>query len=303
MQQEKKILNYKEAKIEFLEDIDKSVATQRTYDNALKQLASYFKEYKITKPEREHIINFKNYLKEKGNSPNTIRLYLVATRKFFTWILEKGYSRNFIANVKSPKIENHFIKKHLSSEQARSLLKTIKRNSPMGKRDYALVTLLLTTGIRTIEAARANLDDIRIQNGLYTLQIQGKGRESKDEYVKLPEEAKNALTAYLRTREPYQKNDPLFVSLSNRGATRLTTRSLSRIVKNRLKAAGLDDSLLSAHSLRHTAATINLLNGGTLEETQQLLRHKSINTTMRYNHALERDNNPSENRIANAIFN
>ena len=77
---------------------------------------------------------------------------------------------------------------------------------------------------------------------------------------------------------------------------------ISLIIKKRLKAAGYDSDRLTAHSLRHTAATLNLLNGASLEETQQLLRHTSINTTMIYVHALERAENNSEARIAAAIF-
>jgi site-specific recombinase XerD len=83
---------------------------------------------------------------------------------------------------------------------------------------------------------------------------------------------------------------------------RLTARSISRMIKNRLKDAGYDDSRLTAHSLRHTCATLNLLGGGSLEETQQLLRHKDISTTQAYSHALTRAKNNSESRVASAIF-
>ena len=82
----------------------------------------------------------------------------------------------------------------------------------------------------------------------------------------------------------------------------MTTRSISRLVKDHLVDAGMDSDRLTAHSLRHTAATLNLLNGGSVEETQQLLDHRNINTTLIYSHALERAKNNSENRIAKAIF-
>ena len=82
----------------------------------------------------------------------------------------------------------------------------------------------------------------------------------------------------------------------------MTTRSISRVAKESLIDIGLDSDRLTAHSFRHTAATLNLLNGGTVEETQQLLGHKNINTTLIYSHALERAKNNSEKRIAKAIF-
>lgn len=67
-------------------------------------------------------------------------------------------------------------------------------------------------------------------------------------------------------------------------------------------AAGLRSSRLTGHSLRHTAATLNLLYGGSVEETMQLLGHSNVNTTLIYSHALERAANNSEERIAKAIL-
>jgi Site-specific recombinase XerD len=82
----------------------------------------------------------------------------------------------------------------------------------------------------------------------------------------------------------------------------MTTRSISRVAKESLIDVDLISDRLTAHSFRHTAATLNLLSGGTVEETQQLLDHANINTTLIYSHALERAKNNSEQRIAKAIF-
>ena len=129
----------------------------------------------------------------------------------------------------------------------------------------------------------------------------------KTDYVKIVEEAEEAIREYLKARkeegEILLDDSPLFASVANRNHfKRLTTRSISRLVKQHLQGIGIDDSRHTAHSLRHTAATLNLLNGGTVEETQQLLRHSNINTTMIYSHALERAKNNSEKNIAGAIF-
>ena len=163
---------------------------------------------------------------------------------------------------------------------------------------------MVTTGLRTIEIARANFEDMRTVADFTALYIQGKGHTEKTEYVKLTGPVENAIRAYLKARGSVKSNEPLFCSTSNRDkGERLTTRSISRIVKTHLVEAGLNSERLTAHSLRHTAATLNLLNGGSVEETQQLLRHTNINTTLIYSHALERAKNNSEQRIANAIFN
>jgi len=162
---------------------------------------------------------------------------------------------------------------------------------------------MVTGGLRTIEVERANIEDMKPGRTGAVLYIQGKGWDSKDQYISLAAPVEAAIRAYLLTRAGAQGKDPLFASTSNNSAGgRMTTRSISGIVKDRMRAAGIDSDRLTAHSLRHTAGTLNLLNGGTLQETQQLLRHSNINTTMIYLHNLERAANRSEQRIAAAIF-
>lgn len=81
----------------------------------------------------------------------------------------------------------------------------------------------------------------------------------------------------------------------------MTTRAISGAVNERLKRAGLYSATITAHSLRHTAATIALRNGAELMEVKQLLRHANVNTTLIYVHELEREKNRSEEIIAEAI--
>src|SRR5699024_3567128 len=127
--------------------------------------------------------------------------------------------------------------------------------------------------------------------------------DDKAEYVKVAGIVERAIREYLGTRPNAEADAPLFTSTSNNSAGKaLTTRSISGIVKQALRNANLDSDRLTAHSLRHTTATLNLLAGGSLEETQQTLRHQNIGTTMIYNHALERASNNSEERVAGAIF-
>jgi site-specific recombinase XerD len=82
----------------------------------------------------------------------------------------------------------------------------------------------------------------------------------------------------------------------------MTTRSLSRIVKNSFINTGLNSNKLTAHSLRHTAITLSLLGGASLQEAQAFAGHTNITTTQIYAHNIERANNKCEATIANAIF-
>ena len=282
--------------------IDASPRTVETYNKAVRQFLSYLKDNGISQPTREDVISFKEYM-ASTHKPTTAQGYLMAVKQFFKWTHQEGLYPNVADNVKAVKLDKGHKKDYLTSGQVKGLLSTSKGDSLSEKRDYAVLALMITSGLRTIEVARANIEDMRTVADFTALYIQGKGHTEKTDYVKLTQPVEDAIRAYLKARGKTSGAEPLFSSISNRDkGQRMTTRSISRIVKGHLLEAGLDSDRLTAHSLRHTTATLNLLNGGSIEETQQLLRHTSINTTLIYSHALERAKNNSEQRISNAIF-
>lgn len=285
----------------FLEYLDASEKTVQTYTRALRQFFKFLYENNITQPQRTDVLAFRDKLKDKGRKPTTIKSYIVAVRLFFQWTNQEGLYPNIAEKIKGAKLDQAHKKDYLTVDQIKDVLNNIDTSTLTGARDYAIILLMVTGGLRTIEVSRADMDDMRNVGNSPALYIQGKGREEKTEYVKLPLQVFKAIGRY---REMLEKQyDVLFVSTSNNNkGQRLTTRSISGIVKKRLKEAGYTSNRLTAHSLRHTAGTLNLMNGGTLEETQQLLRHSNINTTMIYLHHLERENNQSEKRIADALF-
>ena len=121
------------------------------------------------------------------------------------------------------------------------------------------------------------------------LYVQGKGREQKDDFVVLTDSAVRPIYAYLSMRKERDREAPLFASLSNKTmGQRLKTRSLREIVKRAMRLAGFDDDRLTTHSLRHTAVTLALLGGASLQQAQSMARHTNINTTLVYSHNLDR---------------
>ena len=282
--------------------IDAKPKTIQTYTRSIKQFVLYLLENGITEPSREDVLEYRDELKE-SRKPSTVQAYITAVKLFFTWTAQQGIYPNIAANIKGAKLDRSFKKDYLTSRQAARLLEKVERDTLKGKRDYALLALMLTTGLRTIEVARADIMDLTTAADDTVLYVQGKGRDGKTEYVKIEPHAEEALQDYLAARGPADGAEPLLASIAHRnGGQRMTTRSISRIVKERLKRANLISNRLTAHSLRHTAATLNLLNGGTPQETMQLLRHKDISITMIYSHNLERAKNNSEKRIGKAIF-
>lgn len=282
--------------------IDAKPRTVETYSKALKRFFVYMNDQGIARPSREDIVSYRDYLKLE-HKPTTVQGYMVAVKLFFQWTAQEGLYPNVAEHVKGAKLDREHKKDYLTSKQVVKMLGGIDTSTERGKRDYAILSLMVTSGLRTIEVVRANVEDIRTVADYTVLFIQGKGRDERTDYVKIAEPVEDAIRSYLKERGNCDGKDPLFTSAANRNnGGRLTTRSVSRLAKEHMVDVGLDSDRLTAHSLRHTTATLNLLNGGSVEETQQILRHTNINTTMIYSHALERAKNNSESRVADVIF-
>lgn len=287
---------------DWIEYIDAAPKTVETYTKSIKQFFNYLAAADIRHPERQDILAYRDYLKAKYK-PTTVQSYLAAVKLFFQWTNQEGLYPNIAERVKGAKLDNEHKKDYLTSKQAARLLATVDRSDLKGLRDYAILSLMVTTGLRTISIIRANIEDIRTIGNDTALFYQGKGHEEKATLVKLAEPVENAIRDYLRARGEKNSKAPLFCSIAHKNAgERMTTRSISRIAKTHLIAAGLESDRLTAHSLRHTAATLALLNNARPEEVQQMLDHQSLNTTLIYSHALDRMKNDSEKKVARAIF-
>lgn len=287
----------------FFDYVDVKEKSTATYQRAVKQFIRYLSENNITNPTRETIIAWREYLKQ-DHKPTTIQLYLTAIKQFFSWAEVEGVGRNIASKVKGVKIQKGHKKDSLTSAQCKQILNDIDTTSARGKRDCAIISLMLTTGLRTIEITRANIEDLRTVGDDTVLFIQGKGRDEKSEYIKVAPQVEKAIREYLKTRSDVKPKTPLFTSTSNENKDeRLSTRTISKIAKTSLINAGLNSDRLTAHSFRHTAGTLALINGAELTQVQQLLRHTNINTTMIYLHSIDRAKNNSEYTVANAIFN
>jgi putative integrase len=287
----------------FAKYIDAKPKTVETYTKALRQLGGYFAEHHIDKPTREDVIAFREDLKATGHKPTTIQNYITAARLFFSWLEQAGIYPNVAAHVKGAKLDREHKKNYLTSRQVKAVLADIDRTTLQGKRDYAMLVLMVTGGLRTVEVERADIGDMQTLGDSTVLYIQGKGRDEKTEYVKLDAHVEAAIRDYLKARGEAKPDAPLFASTSNNNrGKRMTTRAISGIAKAHMLEAGYNSDKLTAHSLRHTAVTLSLLAGQPLEEVQQFARHANISTTMIYNHALDKAKNGCSAAIANAIF-
>lgn len=281
----------------YFKSLDVNENTKRSYRRALKQFVLYANTEGIAEPTRSDIIAYKNYLM-KNYTPCTVSSYMTPLRGLYAYLENEGIGKNIAKGIKGGKHQSGFKKDPLTVDQAKDLLIEIDNTDLKGKRDLAIINLLIRTGLRTIELERANIEDIRQESGEALLYIQGKGRHSKDEFVLLTQATLKPIYDYLTARGKAEDDEPLFISLSNKNyGGRLTTRSISRVVKANLKASGIESDRITAHSLRHTAVTLSLLAGATIQEAQGLARHKNINTTMIYAHNINRVKNAPERKI------
>jgi len=233
---------------------------------------------------RADIVAYKDGLIAEGLSPLTIGSYIVIVRKFFAAMEAEKLYPNITKGIKAPRKEKGFRKAHLSPAKASALLE----QSRDSLRDYAIINLMLRTGLRTIEVVRADIADITYKGDTRVLLIWGKGHDSKDNFVVLTDKAFAPLQAYLRTRKGAKPGEPLFTSTSHRNAGgRLTTRTISGLCKAGLRTIGLDSHEFTAHSLRHTTACAILQAGGQLTDAQAVLRHQSPVTTQIYTESIK----------------
>jgi integrase/recombinase XerC/integrase/recombinase XerD len=273
----------------FINSQDVKVSSKLLYRRTLKQYFNWVdkKNYQLSEIARPQILEYKDELLSSGMSSLTVGSYITSVRRFYEWAEAYKYYPNVAKGIKTPKRKQQFKKQPLLPDQATALLSYYQDKA---LRDYAIVNLLLRTGLRTIEVIRASVEDIIFKGTQRVLLIQGKGRDEKDNFVLLTDKTYQPIAQYLATRENINNSDPLFTSTSNNSkGERLTTRTISYIAKEGLKAIGLDEKSFTAHSLRHTTAVNILRAGGSLETAQFTLRHSNPATTQIYTATLNEE--------------
>ncbi len=279
--------------------------TLKGYMVGLKNFLLWTKANNIVTPTEEDIENYKLYLKLNDNiATSTKSRYLRVVKQFFNYLNKRKLYEDVTINTKNFKIEDTTTKRALTKEEIRKVLEGIERSTEEGKRNYLMILLAVTGGLRTIELNRINLEDIETIDGQTIIHIQGKGKDTKTDYIKVIPSVEDALKDYLNVRKDKNIHSALFTSTSNRAlGQRIPNASISRIIKTILKESGFNSVNITAHSLRHTSNTLLFNSGATLYDVQQHARHKDPKTTERYIHAEQRKNKEYEQDIYNVIYN
>lgn len=274
-----------------------STATLDTYRSALNR----FLEWAETQPVGDSAIGLHWKAHIAHNSPNTVGVWISAVRSFYKWAIVNGYTnRNPFDGLRGAKrggTNRKHLRDPLTDNEVRRLLAEVDQSTTEGVRDYAILTLMLYSGVRTIEIHRANLDHLRTQQNKVLLYVIGKGRIEADEFVVVPPRAVEPLYAWL-TKRPKTDSEAMFLSLSNRSfGERLTASGIRHLMKAHMKDVGIISSRKTTHSLRHSAISKAVEKGAQVQKTQSMARHASIQTTMIYYHEHDRIDDAAEEYI------
>lgn len=242
--------------------------------------------------------------------PSTVAQYMRVVKQLYKWLNDNHIYANIADGVNVPKVDSTHHKKdalttgnvvtieqsiqETAAERTQEAAQALKdaagrmqRSDEQGKRLYAMFLLAVNAGLRTIEISRASIGDLETIGGQTWLYIHGKGHSEADQKKPLAAEVAAAIYEYIesRTDNPTEKS-PLFVSTGNRsGGKSIAATTIGAMLKKAMKAAGINNKRITAHSLRHTAGTnVMEITRNNIFDAQMYMRHADPKTTEIYTH-------------------
>jgi integrase/recombinase XerC len=265
---------------------DASAHTIKSYREDLTQALEFFRQrmpgqrLKPTDLSTRLLRGYLAWLHEQGYAKTTTARRIAALRSWCRFLCRQGIlATNPADGLRGPRQDKklpHF----LSEKDLQRLLESPPADAPLGLRDRSILETLYSAGLRVSELTGLNLEDVDLDTGMAT--VRGKGK--RERLALLGPHALQALQVWLAERGAVapRAQSQTAVYLNRRG-TRLTTRSVGRLLEKYLALAGLDPRT-SPHTLRHSFATHMLDRGADIRCVQELLGHRSLSTTQIYTH-------------------
>ena len=266
--------------LDYIDVTDKSI---ETYKRGLKSFFLYMKSKDIKNPTREDLIDYRETLKTDGHSLSTVNTYLISIRNFFKWLEYENIYKDISKNIKGVTVSREHKREPLSQEQIELVLKNVENI-----REKVIFLLGLCCGCRANEICNIQVKDFVKKGDKILLYLLGKARDGKVDYVVVDNSLYELILKYI---EEYNIVNYLITSVYKNDGSKVTNKTIRYIVKQMLRRVGIDSELYSCHSLRHSFATLNLLDGKNIREVSKALRHKNIATTEIYAHDIEQRNN------------
>ena len=314
--------------------------TISTYRYSLKVFKKWLDAENISQPSEKNIESWKAAMDVQINprtgqpwTPATKNLYLASVRSFYSWLANKYGVVNVTAGFEGWENTKEHKRGFLSLIEMKRLMSVVEpvtqrklakaksksrceRIILQGRRDKAILAALMAGGLRAIEISRLRVADFTNNAGCAYLNVLGKGKVERV-LVKISAQAESIINEWLAAREGVDvvaDDSPLFCSVANNSfGEEISSHAISILCKEYLTEAGLKNKKyqrgnkiqvkpIVAHSLRGSLATNSYLNGATLDQVKQQLRHENISTTLRYIDEAEKSLNPCSDIISSYIF-
>lgn len=251
-----------------------------------------FSDFVISERFSKDILSLRNdrvvkayvsHLNNMGEAATSVNRKMAALRGFYNYLVaENVVENNYFLNIESLKKPKR-LPQIIKEKEILLMLNSCNKNKPLGFRDYIIIKLLYSTGMRVSELCALETSDLDLVN----LEIKVFGKGSKERIVLIYEELRDELKRYLNndriallTKSDNETNRSLFIN--NKG-TSLTTRGV-RVILNKVIKQCEETFHISPHMLRHSFATTLLNNGADLRSVQELLGHVNLSTTQIYTH-------------------
>lgn len=272
--------------------------TLQTYGFFFKNLQEHLNRQGITDIEQVDTLTINMYLSERAKKVKPISVFgdYRMLKTLFMFLMEYEYIKvNPMRRVKKPIVPKHLIKTY-TGEEVVTILKSFDTGDFLGLRNYTLMVLLFSTGMRKGEIG-LRLTDVDMVTGFIT--VIGKG--DKERVIPIGNTLRRTLKLYLRRREEYLADRKLssgyiFISVNGGKLSASALNNIFRLLRDNIKFP--KDKRVSAHIWRHTFAKTFLLNGGDIFTLQKILGHSSIETTKVYINL-----NDNELKLQNDKFN
>lgn len=266
---------------------DLAEATRRGYRADLNLFRNWLeesrgKEVALRSISAVDLANYRQHLiRSQKLRAASVNRKVQALKKFFGWASQKILSSNPATALRFLRRQGRLQPKGLTEQESQALLRAAGQSGHgLARRNYALLELLLETGLRVGEASRLIIADcdIKDRSGLVRV-CAGKG--GKEREVPLNASARRAILLYLKTREDPDAQEPLF--LSERGGGPMSLRTMQATIQELARRAKITRIPVSGHTCRHSFALAFLRrNPGKLIELAALLGHESLDTTAVY---------------------
>jgi integrase len=261
-----------------------SKSGQRTYEHAIDEFVEWYCSEPQLALNRTVVLRYRIHLEQKLYAPSTINLRLAAVRRVAYEAADSGLlSPELAAGIRRVKGVRRIgvrVGNWLSAEQSKRVLQSSVRDNLRGKRNYAMLAILVGCGLRRGELLSLRLNSIQLREEHWVIaDLIGKGGHIRT--VPVPEWVKTAVDAWTEASEATQGR--VFRAINKAGkiwGDGMTAKVLWEIVKDAASQAGIEK--LAPHDLRRTCARLCHLAGGELDQIQFLLGHVSIQTTERY---------------------